>query len=99
MIPHKYEGVVRSVPMDAHVGFPCNPVFFAKANMFIKYFQVHSVAGEIHSGQYFQSLDYEDFVRIFCAVSGNEVLTCQISKTGKPNSRPHHPLTWSWCKS
>ena len=65
MIPHKYEGVVRSVPMDAHVGFPCNPVFFAKANMFIKYFQVHSVAGEIHSGQYFQSLDYEDFVRIF----------------------------------
>lgn len=54
--------------------------------MFIKYFQVHSVAEEIHSGQYFQSLDYMmtiyDFVKIFCAVSGNEVLLAKSRGLG-----------------
>ena len=71
MIPHKYKGVVRSVPME---GFHATRYFFAKANMFIKYSQVHSVAGETHSGQYFQSLD--------CAVSGNEVLLAKSRGLG-----------------
>ena len=71
----------------AHGGFPCNPVFFCKSQ------HVHQVFPSPFScwGNPFRSIFPKPWLCRFWKRSPS----CQISRTGKPNSRSHHPLTWA----